>query len=87
MLADTVPTIDLPRAELAAGLGIVELIARTAADSKGAARRLITQGGAYLNNVKVTDVERKVTLADLLTETMLVVRSGRKDYKLVRVKL
>jgi hypothetical protein len=33
----------------------------------------------------VTDGERKVSTADLATPTMLVVRGGRKDYRLVRV--
>ena len=85
VLAGTVPTVDVPRAELAAGVGIVDLLARTIADSKGAARRLVTQGGAYINNQRVTEVEHQVTLEHLATETMLVVRGGKKDYCLVRV--
>ena len=84
-LAGTIPTVEIGRGELEAGLTIVDLLARTVADSKGAARRLVTQGGAYLNNVRIADVDRKVTLADLATETMLVVRGGKKDYRLVRV--
>src|SRR5262245_63066500 len=85
--ARTVPTVDLPRADLAAGLPVVELLARTLDESKGAARRLISQSGAYLNNVQLTDkdLDRKVTLADLATETMMVVRRGRKEIRLVRV--
>jgi tyrosyl-tRNA synthetase len=85
VLAGTVPTVDVSRTELAAGVGIVDLLARTIADSKGAARRLVTQGGAYINNQRVTQVEHQVTLAQLATETMLVVRGGKKDYCLVRV--
>jgi tyrosyl-tRNA synthetase len=85
MLAGTVPTVDMPRGELATGVGIVDLLARTIADSKGAARRLVTQGGAYINNQRVTSIEHQVTLAHLATETMLVVRGGKKDYCLVRV--
>jgi tyrosyl-tRNA synthetase len=85
-LAGTVPTVEVARGDLEAGVTIVDLLARTVADSKGAARRLVTQGGAYLNNVRIADVERTVTLADLATETMLVVRGGKKDYRLVRVR-
>lgn len=85
MLAGTVPTVDVARSELAAGVGIVDLLTRTIAESKGAARRLVTQGGAYINNQRVTQVEHQVTLAQLATETMLVVRGGKKDYCLVRV--
>jgi tyrosyl-tRNA synthetase len=84
MLAGTVPTIDVPRSELATGVGIIDLLTRTVADSKGAARRLISQGGAYINNQRVTEIEHQVTLAHLATETMLVVRGGKKDYCLVR---
>lgn len=85
MLAGVVPTVEIPRSELAAGLPLIDLLARTTCDSKGAARRLIQQGGAYVNNVKVTDLEHKVTLDSLVTATMLVVRSGKKEYRLVRV--
>lgn len=84
-LASIVPVVDVPRVELEAGIGIVELLARTVADSKGAARRLVQQGGAYVNNVRVAELEHKVTIAHLATETLLVVRGGRKDYRLVRV--
>jgi tyrosyl-tRNA synthetase len=85
VLAGTVPTVDVARNELASGIGIIELLARTIADSKGAARRLITQGGAYINNQRITEVEHQVTLAQLATETMLIVRGGKKDYCLIRV--
>ncbi|HUQ52082.1 MAG TPA: tyrosine--tRNA ligase [Gammaproteobacteria bacterium] len=84
LLAKVVPVVDVDPAELASGIGVVELLSRTVAESKGAARRLLQQGGAYINNVRVTDGDRKVSTADLATPTMLVVRGGRKDYRLVR---
>jgi tyrosyl-tRNA synthetase len=83
-LAETIPTVDLPRAEMDSGIGIVDLLARTVADSKGAARRLIQQGGAYVNNVKIGTIEHKVTREHLVAETWLLVRSGKKDLRLVR---
>jgi tyrosyl-tRNA synthetase len=83
-LAETIPTVEIPKAELAAGIGIVDLLARTVADSKGAARRLITQGGAYVNNVRISDLEHKVSATDLVADMLLLVRGGKKDYKLVR---
>jgi len=84
-LAGTVPTVDIPRSELDAGIPLIDLLARTVCKSKGDARRLIQQGGANVNNLKVTDLEHKVTTSQLATATMLVVRSGKKDYCLVRV--
>jgi tyrosyl-tRNA synthetase len=85
LLAQVVPVVEIPRSELAAGIGIVDLLSRTVAESKSAARRLVQQGGAYVNNVRVSDVEHKVSTEHLVTPTMLVVRGGRKDYRLVRV--
>lgn len=84
MLASIVPVVDVPRAELSAGLGIVDLLARTVADSKGAAKRLVQQGGAYVNNVRVSELEHKVNAEHLVTRTMLLVRAGNKNYRLVR---
>ena len=85
LLAQVVPIVEISRSDLAAGIGIVDLLSRTVAESKSAARRLVQQGGAYVNNIRVADVERKVSTEDLVTPTMLVVRGGRKDYRLVRV--
>lgn len=84
-LAATVKTVDIPRSELEAGIGIVDLLARVTGDSKSKARTLVQQGGAYINNAKIGELEHKVSTAHLATETMLVVRSGKKDYFLVRV--
>jgi tyrosyl-tRNA synthetase len=85
LLAKVVPVVDIDAAELASGIAVVDFLSRTVAESKSAARRLLQQGGAYLNNVRVSDAERKVGTADLATPTMLLVRGGRKDYRLVRV--
>jgi tyrosyl-tRNA synthetase len=84
LLTNVVPVVEIDRAELANGIALIELLGRTVADSKSAARRLVQQGGAYVNNVRITDGERKIGTADLVTPTLLVVRGGRKDYRLVR---
>ncbi len=84
LLTKVVPVVEIDRAELVNGIAVVELLSRTVAGSKTAARKLVQQGGAYVNNVRITDGERKVGIADLVTPTLLVVRGGRKDYRLVR---
>ena len=84
LLTKVVPVVEIDRAELASGIAVVELLSRTVAGSKTAARKLLEQGGAYVNNVRITDGERKIGIADLVTPTLLVVRGGRKDYRLVR---
>lgn len=85
-LIGTVPSCELPRAELAAGINVVDLFARAAlASSKGEARRLVESGGAYVSGVKQGDVKATVTTAQLTSESMIVLRKGKRDYCLVRV--
>ncbi len=52
--------------------------------SKGEARRRVKEGGAYVNNHKRTDFEQRLTAADLASETVMVLRSGKKKYALLR---
>jgi tyrosyl-tRNA synthetase len=59
-----------PVADLMAGSGIVA--------SKSAARRVIAEGGAYLNNMKVTAQDAAPQPADLLHGRFLVLRRGRR---------
>jgi tyrosyl-tRNA synthetase len=54
-------------------------------DSKSAARRAIAEGGAYLNNVKITDPDRVVVAADLLHGSWLVVRRGKRSVRGCRI--
>ncbi|MBM4376496.1 MAG: tyrosine--tRNA ligase [Deltaproteobacteria bacterium] len=85
LLAD-VPSSELGRAELEAGVGLVDLLVRTGLGaSKGAARRLVAQGGVYVNNVRATDEGAVLDAKSLGTETMIVLRSGKKSYHVVRV--
>ena len=74
------------RAELDAGLPVVDLLAASElVAGKGAARRMIKEGGAYLNNERITDETRVVTADDLLNDEWLVVRRGRKNFVGVHV--
>jgi tyrosyl-tRNA synthetase len=81
-----VPSRQLERQVLADGsLTIVDALAASGlAASKGEARRLVSQGGVYINNRREADAARALTAADLASETMLVLRSGKKKYALLR---
>jgi len=84
-MAGTIPTTDLLRAELEAGIPLVDLVVRVGLEtSKGKARATIEQGGLSLNNVVVKDVAKKIGIADLMTETRLILRKGKKSYRIVR---
>jgi tyrosyl-tRNA synthetase len=67
-----------PVADLLADSGLVP--------SKSAARRVITEGGAYLNNVKVTSVDATPDRADLLHGRWLVLRRGKRNVAAVEVQ-
>jgi tyrosyl-tRNA synthetase len=66
----TVPQLGAPVTDLMAASGIVQ--------SKSAARRAVEAGGAYLNNVKVSDVDATPGESDLLHGRFLVLRRGKR---------
>ncbi|MCC6492362.1 MAG: tyrosine--tRNA ligase [Pirellulales bacterium] len=67
------------------GLPIIDALCEAGlAGSKGEARRTISQGGAYVNNRRVESVDAALTRADLASETVVVLRSGKKKYALLR---
>ncbi|HEX6487203.1 MAG TPA: tyrosine--tRNA ligase [Nocardioidaceae bacterium] len=66
--------------------GIVDLFVETGlVASKGAARRTIAEGGAYLNNRRVEDPDRVPGAEDLVGGTWLVLRRGKKHLAGVEV--
>jgi tyrosyl-tRNA synthetase len=84
-----VPSRRLPRGALEVGGGLLIVDALTAAGlakSKGEARRVVEQGGAYVNNRRIEGIDTRLTTADLASETMIVLRSGKKNYALLRLE-
>ena len=68
------------------GTGVVDLfVASGLVKSKGEARRTIAEGGAYLNNQRITDVELVPRAEDLLPGGWLVLRRGKKHLAGVRL--
>jgi tyrosyl-tRNA synthetase len=61
------------------------LIAGGLVDSKGAARRTVKDGGAYVNNVKIGDEEWRPSADDALHGHWLVVRKGKRNTAGVRL--
>jgi tyrosyl-tRNA synthetase len=81
-----VPSRELPRDRLSGdGLPLIDaLVEAGLAQSKSDARRRIQQGGAYVNNRCRTEVDTRLVTADLASESVLVLRSGKKSYALLR---
>ncbi|HET8995467.1 MAG TPA: tyrosine--tRNA ligase, partial [Acetobacteraceae bacterium] len=82
--ADSLPGVDVPRGELAAGIPAFRLFTLAElAKSNGEARRLIRGGGARINDAPVTDEGQMVSLADL-QDGAIKLSAGRKHHRLVR---
>jgi tyrosyl-tRNA synthetase len=65
---------------------VVDLLVETGlAKSRGEARRTISEGGAYLNNVRVEDPEAEPQPSDLIGGSWLVLRRGKKSFAGVEV--
>ncbi|HLS45409.1 MAG TPA: tyrosine--tRNA ligase [Ornithinicoccus sp.] len=76
-LADA--TAELPGGPVPVGATIVDaLVATGVAESKGAARRLVGEGGVSVNNVKVSDAEQQLSEQDFLHGSIALLRRGRK---------
>lgn len=84
--AADLPGTELPAAELAAGLDILALLSKCGLiKSNGEGRRLIADGGVYLNNERVAEHTRTISEADF-TDGRLLLRKGKKVYHQVIIK-
>jgi tyrosyl-tRNA synthetase len=79
-----VPSAEVPLADGALP-PVSDLLAQTGlVPSKSAGRRTVAEGGAYINNRKVTDPEETVGAADLLFGQWVVLRRGKRNVGAVR---
>ncbi len=78
------PSYEVPRARLEEGIEAFILFAEAGLTrSRGEARRLIQQGGAYVHGVAVGSIDQRITLADL-RDGVVLLRAGKKKYCAVR---
>ena len=80
---------ELPRATVKKGSDFpswVDLIVATGlVESKSQARRIVKEGGAYLNNVKISGEDFTPTASDLIHGRFLVLRKGKRDLAAVEI--
>ncbi|MCP3821257.1 tyrosine--tRNA ligase [Streptomyces sp. A3M-1-3] len=77
---------ELPHATVGGLASVVDLFAEVGlTPSKSAARRTVKEGGAYVNNVKVTDEDAVPVQEDLLHGRWLVLRRGKKNLAAIEV--
>ena len=83
--ADTLPTVDVARGRLAAGIAAFELLHEAGlAESRNAARKLIKGGGARLNDAPIASDTAVIKESDLDGSSTLKLSAGRKRHVLVR---
>jgi tyrosyl-tRNA synthetase len=80
---------ELPRTSVSSTEEIptwVDLLAATGVvDSKSAARRIVKEGGAYLNNVKISGEDFRPSKSDFLCGKYAVLRKGKRDLAAVEL--
>ncbi len=77
---DAMPTTTIPADQLNTGIPIMDLFHQVGlATSKSEARRLIQQGGAYINEKQYNTIDTIVD-ANMLDEDALLLRAGKKRY-------
>jgi tyrosyl-tRNA synthetase len=79
------PTVEVPRSELEAGIGVLTGFVRAGlVASNGEARRQIKGGGLRVNDVAVDDEKMMLKLADLTPEGMIKLSLGKKRHVLLK---
>jgi tyrosyl-tRNA synthetase len=83
--ADALPTVEVPKAELEAGMLVAAAFAAAGlAASNGEARRLIKQGAAKVNDVLVSDQNGTLSAADLI-DGAIKLSAGKKRHALLKI--
>ena len=83
-----VPTFEVSRADIAAGIQLADLLTDKAAvfPSKAEMRKLMQQGGFSINKEKVTDPMATASESMLLNDRYIIVQKGKKNYFLLIAK-
>ena len=85
MVFANVPSRELPLASIKEA-GLLDVaVAAGLCKSKGDARRLVTEGGFYVNNIRMTDAAVRIGGDMLIDGRVMVLRAGKKNYCLVKV--
>jgi tyrosyl-tRNA synthetase len=84
-LAETLPSVEVPRAELDAGLGALTAFVRAGlTGTTGEARRMVKGGGLKVNDEAIADERMVLTPAHLTPEGVIKLSLGRKRHVLVK---
>lgn len=81
-----VPSCQIDRDTLRSGFPLVDALVQSGlCKSKGESRRTIQEGGAYVNNRRIAMVDSMLTSDDLVGQSTIVLRRGKKKYALLKI--
>jgi tyrosyl-tRNA synthetase len=84
-IAENLPTVEIPRSEIEAGVGVLSAFVRAGlVASNGEARRQIKGGGLRVNDAAVTDEKMMLTPSNLTAEGVMKLSFGRKRHVLLK---
>ncbi len=82
---EAIPSIEIPKSEIDAGIQVLDLFSRTSlCGSRSEARRLVTQGGASVNEKKITDIEQIID-SGWVEDGIVTLKAGKKRFFQIRV--
>jgi len=84
-LADNLPSIEVPKSELEAGIGLLSLIVRAGlAASNGEARRHVQGGAVKINDQSMSDERQVIGAGEITADGVIKLSLGKKKHILVR---
>ncbi len=84
-LAENLPSVEVPAAELDAGIGLLSLIVRAGlAASNGEARRHVQGGAVRINDQAVSDERRIIGSGEITADGVIKLSLGKKKHILIR---
>ncbi|OKO77499.1 tyrosyl-tRNA synthetase [Bradyrhizobium sp. NAS80.1] len=84
-LAESLPTVEIPRGELDAGVGVLNAFVKAGlVASNGEARRQIKGGGLRVNDEAVTDEKMALSAGNLTPEGVIKLSFGKKKHVLIK---
>ena len=86
LASDAIPSVAISRVGVIDTLVTDVLVVSGLLESKGAAKRMLRNGGIRVNNIKVTDETRRVVEGDIIGDNMLLVAAGKKNKLLIKLE-
>lgn len=85
--SEDIPTTEYSKSEMDEGKDLITLLVETKlVSSRSEGRRLIQQGGVVVNDVKITEMDKKFTAKDFHEDGTLLIKKGKKGYHQIKIK-